>query len=79
MFMIVDSNTQEQVARFSTLEYARAGAAAHSRDYHRAVTIVFEATRQSVAQYKRGREIEITATILAFPAMAARAGEREIS
>ncbi len=63
MFEIIDTDTHEQVARFSTEEYARAGGIAFSREYHRPLTILIETTRQPIARYLDGEEIAITAAI----------------
>lgn len=68
MFALVDTNTNEQVARFATEEYARAGAATLSGEYHRPLTILLEGTRKPIARYVDGSEIAVTASIhLLFP------------
>lgn len=68
MFKIVDTDTREPIARFSTEEYARAGGIALSRDYHRPLTILIESTKQPIARYLDGAEIPVMATLYRFPA-----------
>lgn len=68
MFKLIDTDTREQIARFATEEYARAGGIAFSRDYHRPLTILIESTKQPIARYLDGEEVEITAALYRFPA-----------
>lgn len=67
MFKIIDTDTREQIARFATEEYAREGGITFSRDYHRPLTILIEATKQPIARYLDGEEIEITAAVYHLP------------